>query len=127
MGPIPPPNQEDTGPTKPRAIQWIDEAPAAKEAPEQPAKEEQKKTLVTNKSSEDLIHKKAEELTPIETHKDASKQTGLKRTIKQFEIDRNKLTGLRNFNEISPDPLALPPYALPPSAQPSGQHKQAGS
>ena len=115
MGPIPPPNQEDPGPTKPRAIKWIDEAPpAAKEAADQPAKEEQKKTLVTNKSCEDLVHKKTEDLTPIETHKDPSKQTGLKRTIKQFEIDRNKLTGLRNFTDISPDPLALPPYALPP-------------
>ena len=74
------------------------------------------------------MHKKVEDLVPIETHKDASKQTGLKRTIKQFEIDRNKLTGLRNFTDLSPDPLALPHYALPPSAQPSsGQRTQAGS
>jgi len=119
MGPIPPPNQEDPGPTKPRAIKWIDEAPpkstSATDEPPTP-KEEQKKTLVTNKSSDDLVHKKAEELTPIDTHKDAAKQTGIKKTIKQFEIDRNKLTGLRNFTDISLDPLALPHYALPPTA-----------
>ena len=83
---------------------------------------------MTNKSCEDLVHKKTEDLTPIETHKDPSKQTGLKRTIKQFEIDRNKLTGLRNFTDLSPDPLALPPYALPPQVQPtSGQNRQAGN
>ena len=54
-------------------------------------------------------------MVPIATHKDASKLTGLKKTIKNFQIDINKLTGLRNFTELSPDPLALPHYALPPS------------
>ena len=78
MGPIPPPNQEDPGPTKPRAIKWIDEAPpktteAADVKPATPKEAEQKKTLVTNKSCEDLVHKKAEELVPIDTHKDAAK------------------------------------------------------
>ena len=71
-----------------------------------------------------MVHKKAEDLTPIDTHKDAAKQVGIKKTIKNFEIDKNKLTGLRNFTEISLDPLALPPYALPPSAQP--QQRQGG-
>ena len=122
MGPIPPPNQEDPGPTKPRAIKWIDEDPpktteVVAEKPATPKEVEQKKTLVTNKSCEDLVHKKSEELVAIDTHRDATKQTGIKRTIKQFVIDRNKLTGLRNFTEISPDPLALPHYALPPTTQ----------
>ena len=70
---------------------------------------------MTNRSCEDLIHKKAEELSPVDAHRDASKQSGMKRAIKQFEIDRNRLTGLRNFTELSPDPLALPAYALPPT------------
>lgn len=62
------------------------------------------------------MHKKAEDLMPVDTHRDASKQTGIKKSIKQFSIDRNKLTGLKNFTELSPDPLALPPYALPPQS-----------
>ena len=76
---------------------------------------------MTNKSCEDLVHKVAEELVPIDNHKLAEKQTGIKRTIKPFEIDRNKLTGLRNFTDISPNPLALPHYALPPGTQPTNQ------
>ena len=82
MGPIPPPNQEDAGPTKPRAIKWIDEvSPKPTEQPPPPT-DEQKKCLVTNKSCEDLVHKKTEDLIAIDTHKDAAKQTGIKRTIK---------------------------------------------
>ena len=119
MGPIPPPNQSDDGavPTKPRAIKWIDEAPQDSSSAPKDNDEQAKKrgSLVTNRSCDDLVHKKAEELSPVEVHKDASKQTGMKRAIKQFEIDRNKLTGLRNFTELSPDPLALPAYALPPT------------
>ena len=75
------------------------------------------KGLVTNKSEEDLVHKVAEDLTPIDTHKDVERnKTGLKCTIKPFIIDINKLTGLKNFTEISSNPLALPHYALPPGA-----------
>lgn len=61
MGPIPPSMEEEAN-SKPRAIKWIDEG-----------SEKNGKTngLVTNKSSEDLTHKVAENLTPIETHKDA--------------------------------------------------------
>lgn len=70
---------------------------------------------MTNKSCEDLVHKKTEDLTPVVNHKLPEKQTGIKRAIKQFKIDTNKLTGLKNFAELSPDPLALPAYALPSS------------
>ena len=109
MGPIPPPSEEDEQ-QKPRAIRWLDEHAKTDE--------EKKKGLVTNKSTDDLVHKNVEDLTPVENHKDAARQTGIKRAIKQFTIDRNKLTGLKNFTDISTDPLALPPYALPPSANP---------
>ena len=76
--------------------------------------EETKKGLVTNDSKLDLVHKKAEDLTPIENHKDAERQIGIKRTIKVFELDKNKLTGLKNFTEVRTDPLERPHYALPP-------------
>ena len=35
-----------------------------------------------------------------------------KSCIKPFKIDNNQLTGLKNFTEISKEPLALPSYAL---------------
>lgn len=40
----------------------------------------------------------------------------MKSSLKPFKIDQNQLTGLRNFTEISKDPLALPAYALPETA-----------
>lgn len=95
--------EEETS-SKPRAIKWIDEGSE---------KNEKKNALVTNKSSEDLSHKVVGNLTPIETHKDEQKRLSMKSAIKPFKLDLNKLTGLRNFTEISPDPLALPHYALP--------------
>lgn len=94
-----------------RAIKWVDEEEPSKTNIE--GKKDQK-GLVTNKSSEDLVHKVAEDLTPIDVHKDAAKKSSLKSAIKPFQIDVNKLTGLSNFTQLSPDPLALPPYALPP-------------
>lgn len=109
MGPIPPPTGKEQLPEKTRAIKWLDEENKGDV-------EKQKAGLVTNKSCEDLVHKKVEDLVPIDTHKQPEKQTGLKKTIKTFQIDTNKLTGLKNFSELSPDPLALPAYALPPSA-----------
>lgn len=107
MGPIPPVSDEKL-PDKVRALKWLDE--------EAKSEEEKKKGLVTNDSCEDLVHKKTEDLTPVDNHKLPEKQTGIKRTIKQFNIDTNKLTGLKNFAELSPNPLALPAYALPPTA-----------
>ena len=109
MGPIPPPSA-DENPTKPRprALKWLDES--AKTA------EEKKKGLVTNNSKDDLVHKVAEDITPVDNHKDAVKSSTVKKAIKDFNLCRNKLTGLKNFTEISLDPLALPVYALPPSA-----------
>jgi hypothetical protein len=75
MGPIPPPSQEEINP-KQRAIKWYDEGVKTEE--------EKKKGLVTNNSCEDLVHKVAEELIPIDTHKDIAKQTGIKCAIKPF-------------------------------------------
>ena len=46
--------------------------------------EEKKKGLVTNKSCDDLNWKKAEDLVPIDTHKDAAKKSALKSAIKPF-------------------------------------------
>ena len=86
---------------KPRAIKWLDQLPNMSE-------EAKLKGLVSNKSNEDLVHKMEEDLTPIDTHKHAVKT---KCAIKPFKIDINKLTGLKNFSELSPDPLALPHYA----------------
>jgi len=74
MGPLPPPIEEQAS-SKPRAIKWIDEGSE---------KNEKKNGLVTNKSSEDLTHKVAANLTPIETHKDAQKQLSIKSAIKPF-------------------------------------------
>lgn len=110
MGPLPQPSTEDERvPARKAAIKWIDQKEGLSE-------EEKKRGLVTNKSSEDLNNKKAEDLTPVDVHRDATKQVGIKKTIKNFKLDINKLTGLRNFNELSSDPLALPSYALPPSS-----------
>ena len=109
MGPIPPPSDQDSKELKKPAIVWVDELKDRTE-------EQKKKGLVTSSSKDDLTHKKLEDLTPVDNHKDPSKQTGKKSTIKPFNLDKNKLTGLKNFTEICADPLALPPYALPPSA-----------
>ena len=70
----------------------------------------QKKLLKTNQSKDDLNLKDPATLKPIDTHK---QQRTLKSTIKKFNLDYNKITGLANFNDISKDPLALPPYAKP--------------
>ena len=43
-----------------RAIRWVDEGGR---------KDARQNGLVTNKSSEDLVHKKTEDLTPVEAHK----------------------------------------------------------
>ena len=78
---MPQPNaEEDPGPAKKRAIKWVDEKEGRTE-------EEQKKGLVTNKSSEDLNLKPTDDLKAIQTHKDPSKQTGIKKTIKTFNLD----------------------------------------
>ena len=125
MGPIAPTGDEDAD-RKGRlmTIKWYDQepTPAAKDAPADAAQasrekdKEKKKTLVTNRSCDDLVNQRPEDLVPVETHK---KPVQLKRAIKQHDIDVNKLTGLKNFSEISPNPLALPPYALPPNSQQS--------
>ena len=71
--------------------------------------------MVTNASGADLIYKDPDGLEAVTTHKNDDKNKGLKASIKPFKIDQNQLTGLRNFTEISKDPLALPAYALPES------------
>ena len=122
MEPIPPASQEENNNNRKATIKWIDEKVDASTADASATAADKAKTatpikgLVTNKSCEDLNLKKLEDLKPIDTHKNPAKQTGIKRAIKPFNIDVNKLTGLKNFTELSPNPLALPPYALPPSA-----------
>lgn len=72
------------------------------------------------------MHKVAEDLTPIETHKqDAVRKAKLKCAIKPFQIDVNKITGMSNFTEICSDPLALPSYALPPGGQKVSPNKRS--
>ena len=66
MGPLPQPNAEEEPPAIKPAIKWIDQQEGRTE-------EEVKKGLVTNKSSEDLNLKKLEDLTPVDTHKDANR------------------------------------------------------
>jgi len=65
MGPIPPPSEE-LGELITPAIKWLD-------LRENLTEEEKKKGLVTNNSREDLVHKVAEELVPIDNHKLAEK------------------------------------------------------
>ena len=62
----------------------------------------------------DLIYKDPNNLNVIMTHRNPKQ--GLKSAIKQYKIDNNQLTGLKNFTDICKDPLALPAYALPDNA-----------
>ena len=74
VGPVPPAHEFNNADNKQvaRAIIWVDE-------------KGQQKGLVTNKSNEDLVHRVAEDLTPIETHKqDAMRKNKLKCAIKPF-------------------------------------------
>mmetsp|Transcript_38589 Transcript_38589/g.50581 ORF Transcript_38589/g.50581 Transcript_38589/m.50581 type:complete len:82 (-) Transcript_38589:2659-2904(-) len=77
QGPMPPPPSEEEAMEKKRAIVWVDEKEGRTE-------EQKVKGLVTNASGEDLNLKDLEKLVPINTHRDASKQTGRKKTIKNF-------------------------------------------
>ena len=61
----------------------------------------------------DLIYKDPNNLNAIITHKNEEKNKSLKSAIKPYKIDNNQLTGLKNFTDLSKDPLALPSYALP--------------
>jgi len=69
-------------------------------------------------SEADLIYKDPSAVDAVTTHKVEHKN--IKPVIKPFKIDRNHLTGLRNFTDICKDPLALPVYALPESNPASG-------
>lgn len=83
---------------KPRAIKWVDETG------EKELKEPKKINLVTNLSEKDeladLIYKDPNTITAVNTHKNEEKNKNLKSAIKKFNIDNNKLTGLKNFTEI---------------------------
>lgn len=96
------------------AVSTSQQKPPSTVAKEAASKAKEKKStkhkLVTNDSKEDLILKPVADLKPVSAHK---KQPTLKSAIKTFKIDNNKLTGLKNFNDLAKDPLALPPYALP--------------
>lgn len=63
----------------------------------------------------DLIYKDPNTLTAVTTHKNEEKNKNLKSAIKKYNLDNNHITGLKNFTDISKDPLALPAYALPDS------------
>ena len=94
MGPFPPANLDDgREETKIQAIRWIDN------------EKDDKVKLKTNKSDEDLNLKDIIDLKKVVTHRENEIK---KRCIKPFVIDVNHLTGIKNFTQISKNPLAIP-------------------